>query len=452
MSDIENIKQESDKLREKNQVLNHKLEDSRKRAQHLLGYKKQYDRIMLSRSWRLMLQLHQIRHRFIPLGSKREKVFQSFIGVTGTLLRKVNRNQVLQTGDSVIQRIGQRSYTYSDWINDFEPDAQTLEAQISNFDLLDYKPLISIVTPVYNPPKDVLRKTISSVLDQTYSNWELCLADASDTDDIQILIEEFATKDERINYRKLKENLGISGNSNQALELATGEFVALMDHDDFLAPNMLYELVCALNEEPDLDILYYDEDKVDESGKNRIQPFLKPDWSPEMFLSVNYLTHSVIRRSLINEVGNLDPHKDGSQDWDLLFRCTEKTDRIKHLPKILYHWRQVPGSTSGAYRAKSYVFDRQILSVEEHLQRIGVENPTAAFVRPGYLRTTWPVQGEKVSIIIPTKDNVKILQKCLTSILQITEYPDFEIILVDNNSSEPEVLSYYQKIQDDLRI
>ncbi|NIP43023.1 MAG: glycosyltransferase family 2 protein, partial [candidate division Zixibacteria bacterium] len=155
------------------------------------------------------------------------------------------------------------------------------------------------------------------------------------------------------------------------------------------------------------------EDKVSESGKVRRDPFFKPDWSPEMLLSANYLTHPVIRRELFNKVGCLNPEKDGTQDWDLMLKISEETDRIEHIPKVLYHWRQVPGSTAAFLDAKSYVFDRQLRCVKEHLERRGIRDPKTEFESTGFLRATWPASGKKVSIIIPTRDNVDYLKKCI---------------------------------------
>lgn len=350
----------------------------------------------------------------------------------------------------------QRRFTpdlYRIWQAKSEPDADELARQREQAEAFPSRPLISFITPVFNPPPQILRDTLESVLAQTYRHWELCLTDGNSTDpQVKTILAEYAGKDRRFHVETLDSNLGISGNSNCALKRAQGEFIALLDHDDLLAPDMLYEVVARLNRTPDADILYFDEDHVTEDGATRHLPMFKPDrWSPELLLSTNYLMHSVIRRSLVEAVGGFDSGKDGAQDWDLLLRCTERTERIYHIPKVLYHWRQVPGSGASGVR-KPGAFERQAQSVEAHLKRLGIAAPKASFPLPGFLRATWPTQGHKISIIIPTKDKLKFIEKCLASILKWTAYPDYEILLVDSGSREPPTLAYYETLRRDPRI
>ncbi|HWR98372.1 MAG TPA: glycosyltransferase [Candidatus Methanoperedens sp.] len=318
---------------------------------------------------------------------------------------------------------------------------------------LAYRPLVSVVTPVFNPHAGVLRDTIESVLRQTYDRWELCLADgASDAPGVREVLEEYLRRDGRIRVQRLERNLGISGNSNAALALAGGEFVQFLDHDDILAPDALFEAVRRLNEDRRLDVVYYDEDKLAGDGSERRDPFFKPDWSPETLLSVNYLTHALLRRSLVAEAGGFDPTLEGAQDWDLALRVSERTNAIAHVPRVLYHWRQVAGSTAAHAKAKPWAFEAQVRSVANHLRRGGLAGASVDFAAPGVLRARWPVSGRTVSIVIPTKDNAGVLRACLASILARTAYPRFEIVLVDNGSSDPETLRYYETLRRDRRI
>jgi GT2 family glycosyltransferase len=294
---------------------------------------------------------------------------------------------------------------------------------------------------------------IESVLKQTYAHWEICIADASvENSGIRDALRTYSEQDNRIKVSLLKKNGGIASNSNNALTLATGDFIALLDHDDTLAPNALFEVVSVLNEKPETDLIYFDEDKLSANGKIRRNPWFKPDWSPELLLSVNYLMHSVIRRQLVTEAGGFISSTDGAQDWDLIFRCIERTENIEHIPMILYHWREMKGSVAADQFAKPWVFDRQLRAIETHLSRIGINGVEAKYRRPGMVHVRWPAFGAKVSIIIPTRDNVEYLRKCISSILKYTEYRNFEIIIVDNESEEVDTLAYYGVLDKFLNI
>lgn len=338
---------------------------------------------------------------------------------------------------------------YPDFIARTTPGSEELARQRSLSASWDRRPLISFITPVYKPPLEALRATLESVQAQTYDFWELCIVDASGADEeIRRLLEAFAEKDERIRLKFLDQNLGISENSNKALAMASGEYVALLDHDDVLAPEMLFEVVSRLRENDLADVIYFDEDKLSEDGLHRHDPFFKPDFSPEMLISANYLTHAVYRRSLVISAGRFDPAYDGCQDWDLAFKITELTGHVEHIPKVLYHWRQVSGSTASEFSAKSYVFERQIRCVQEHLRRLGLPQARAYFPRPGFLRAMWRTTEAKVSIVIPTKDKVNYLKRTIESITEQTNSPNYEIILVDNGSISASTLRYYEKLRD----
>jgi len=338
---------------------------------------------------------------------------------------------------------------YEEWMINSEPSELELEQQRTKALALSYLPLISILTPVYNPSSLVLRATLESVLNQTYPNWELCLVDGASTlPEIKTLLSEYARRDTRIRVKFLEKNLGISENSNRALDMIKGEFIALLDHDDTLTPDALYENVLLLNSHPEADMIYSDEDKLDAAGK-RCDPYFKPDWAPDFFLSQMYTCHlGVYRTSLIQKIGGFNTEFNGTQDYDLVLRLIEQTTRIYHIPKILYHWRKSAKSTSAAFENKAGIQDLQIKVVQAHCQRVGLE----AVVKPGlesntlrvkYLLKEWP----RVSIIIPTRDQVQVLKQCLTSIKSFTNYPNYEIIIVDNDSSESTTLEYLEELK-----
>ena len=239
----------------------------------------------------------------------------------------------------------------------------------------------------------------------------------------------------------LSRNQGIAGASSHGLRLATGDFVALLDHDDELPPEALFEVVKRLNEDPDLDLIYTDEDKLTPDGR-RVEPFFKPDWSPDLLLSMNYITHlSVFRRSLLEEIGGFRLGLDGSQDYDLLLRFSERARRIAHIPKILYHWRKVPGSAAASTAAKPYAYEAARRAIEDGGEAAGLRG-AGGHVLPGLYSVRYKVRGTPlVSIIIPTRDRWPLLRECLRSIEEKTRYPRYEIIVLDNDSADPETLT-----------
>lgn len=428
--------------------------------------------------------LHFIQHWLIPNGSRREKLYRTaytlfLLGRTHGFRAAIDQAHIYQQDSPALQSIFSRTglsniyhmlqslwlrgtnsvaflqttYSYQSWIDKNEPDQKQLAWQRQQESHFAYKPQISFLTPVYNPDADVLRDTLNSVLAQTYSHWEFCLANASSNPEIGQVLDSFAQQDQRIRVIHLADNLGISENTNQALEIAHGDFIALLDHDDLVAPDMLYEVVCVLNEQSDLDVIYFDEDKISADGQTRSSPWFKPSkWSPDLMLSTNYLMHSVIRRELLIKLGKFDTSVDGAQDWDLALRLIEHTRKLKHIPKVFYHWRQVPGSASRDANAKPWAFDAQKRCIQAHIQRQGVEDAQVFFPRLGTVRIIWPAQQAKVSIIIPTKNNLGILQACLSSILEKTTYPDYEVLVVDNQSDDPNVDTYYKEGISDPRI
>ncbi|MGB3533564.1 MAG: glycosyltransferase family 2 protein [Microcoleaceae cyanobacterium] len=302
-----------------------------------------------------------------------------------------------------------------------------------------YQPRISLIMPVYNTPEIFLREAIQSVLEQVYPHWELCIADDASTHSyIKPILQEYQAKDDRIKVKFRTENGHISATSNSALELATGEFIGLLDHDDILAPNALYEVVSLLNQHPEADMIYSDEDKLDENNQ-LTSPFFKPDWCPDSFFSRMYTCHfGVYRRELINKIGGFRIGYEGSQDYDLVLRITEKTDKIFHIPKILYHWREHSNSAASGTTAKPYAYQAAKKALLTALQRRG--EPGKVELNPAFLGCSiirYQITNyKKVSIIIPTRDLGEILNQCLTSIFTKTVYPNYEVILIDNGSRE----------------
>ncbi len=310
-----------------------------------------------------------------------------------------------------------------------------------NSSSFNYQPKISIIVPVFNPPEPYLRAALQSVLDQTYSHWELCIADdASTLPHVRVVLEEYAQQDNRIKLVFRSDNGHISACSNSALEITTGEFIALLDHDDLLTPDALEEVVNLLNQHPDADLIYSDEDKIDDHNQFREAAY-KPDWCPDSFLSRMYTCHlGVYRRSLVHEIGGFRIGFEGSQDYDLVLRLTEKTDKIFHIPKILYHWRMHSASAAMSKTAKPYAYEAAAQALTEALQRRQERGRVIPLKdSSGYYQVRYEIDRSKVvSIIILTRDSGSILHQCLTSVFQLSTYPNYEVIVIDNGSVEAE--------------
>jgi glycosyltransferase involved in cell wall biosynthesis len=335
----------------------------------------------------------------------------------------------------------QHGENYHEWMTRKLDMARLTEDFNNTIGQLSVKPKISIILPVYNPPIEYLKKAVESVLDQLYENWELCISDDNSHDpQIKRLLTVYAARDNRIKVIFRERNGHISANSNSALSLATGDFVALLDHDDLLTPNSLFEVAKYINEHPGVQFLYSDEDKIDDNG-TLSSPYFKPDWSPDKLLANNYITHlAVIDRSLIEKVHGFREGFEGSQDYDLFLRIVEHTDKIGHIPKVLYHWRihQASVASEGDF-AKPYAYIAGKKALEEAL----IRRKTPGTIQYSRLRGTYQVvyevkAYEKVSIIIPTKDQVLLMKNTIDSIIELTDYPDYEIIVLNNNSSTKE--------------
>ncbi|MGC8979624.1 glycosyltransferase family 2 protein [Caldisericum sp.] len=345
----------------------------------------------------------------------------------------------------------ENSYDYQSWIKNFdtlmEDDVRKIKEHIER---LSHKPLLSIIMPVYNTPEKFLRRAIESVINQLYPYWELCIVDdASTLPHVKEVLEEYRKKDKRIKVVYRETNGHISEASNTALEIATGEFIVLVDHDDEIPPHALYMVALEINRNPDANIIYSDEDKIDENG-NRFDPYFKPDFNYLLFLGQNMIGHlGVYRTSLVKDLGGFRKGFEGAQDWDLALRIVEIVPEhtVRHIPFILYHRRVLERSTASGIQTKPYVREAQYKVVSEHLKRRDIEadliDVNKAFWRVKFLLKN---HSKKVSIIIPTKNKVELLYRCIESIFEKTSYKNFEIIVVDNRSDDHKTLEYLNKI------
>ena len=378
----------------------------------------------------------------------------------GSLIRNLNK-ETIQVAfkylkyyglKELIARLkkGYEAHTqYNIWFRDNRITEYEMEKQ-KKFHF-DYEPKISIAVPTFNTPVDMLKIMIDSVIDQTYSNWELCIADAGDDGNpARKVIKEYEQKDNRIKVAYLNDNYGIAGNTNKAFELATGEYTGLLDHDDFLEPDALFEVVKLLNEYP-YDCLYTDEDKYDSVKNEFIEPNFKPDFSIDTLRSHNYITHFFVAKTeLINILGGERDEYNGSQDYDLMFRCVEKANKVGHIAKVLYHWRIYEGSTAGNPEQKMYCYEAGRKAIEGNLERSGIK-ATVEMMKPpfwGLYHVRYETEGNTlVSIIIPNYENKDVLKRCIDSLFNVNTYKNIEIIIVENNSKSKEIFDYYDEIQ-----
>ena len=308
----------------------------------------------------------------------------------------------------------------------------------------------SIVVPLYNTPARFLHEMIRSVLDQTYGNWELCMADGSDAqhENVGQICKQYVRKDSRIHYVKLEKNLGISGNTNACLEMSTGDYIGLFDHDDLLHPAALFEVMRAICEQ-DADFIYTDENTFHDKPEDAFCPHFKPDFAPDTLRANNYICHfTVFKRQLMDQAGRFNSKYDGSQDFDMVLRLTEKAEKIFHIPEILYFWRAHKDSVAQGIEAKPYVIEAAKGAITEHLSRVGLEGFVEDTVVPSMYRIKYTIKAiPKISIIIANCDHADDLRKCITSIQKLTTYKNWEIIIVENNSIEIATRDYYQELQ-----
>ena len=346
------------------------------------------------------------------------------------------------------ERMEPEEVPYGPWFEKHKPSAEELERQRKK--KWKNPPLISVAVPAYRTPPGFLEQMILSVKEQTYPHWELCIVNASRGEDgMEQVLGRYAGGDERIRVKNLEENLGIAGNTNEALVMARGEFVGLLDHDDLLAPQALFRIAEALTADPQADAVYTDEDKVTTDLSEHFQPHFKPDFNLDLLRSNNYITHFfVVRTRLAREAGGFCREFDGAQDYDFIFRCTEEAKKVLHVPEVLYHWRTHKASTADNPASKMYAFEAGKRAIEAHLARCGQEGTVSLRKDLGFYRVEYPVQGEPlVSILIPNRDQKETLEKCLNSIWEKSTYNNYEILIVENNSSSPEIFNYYREIE-----
>jgi GT2 family glycosyltransferase len=361
------------------------------------------------------------------------------------LLAALRRGGPRAVRDHLLQKQGGRteSLAYAEWGRQFVAVSDVDRAEIRARSAA-LRTRFSIVMPVYETGEPWLARAIESVRAQLYPHWELCIADdASQSPHVRRVLTEATRADDRIKVAFRQSTGRIAAASNTALHLARGDFIVLLDHDDELTEHALFVLATRAHE---ADVLYSDEDKIDESGAF-YEPFFKPDWNPDLLLSQNYIGHlCAIRRALVEEIGGFREGFEGSQDYDLFLRATARTNRIEHLPYVLYHWRSIPGSTARGASAKPYAEDSAIRALQEHVG-------SAAHIEKGPLPTTYRVRWRQprpppvVSIIIPTRDAQDVLEKCVESIIRKTAYREFELLIVDNQSRVPAALEYFSSLE-----
>jgi glycosyltransferase involved in cell wall biosynthesis len=357
-----------------------------------------------------------------------------------------------RTGLIGILRWFKTAKTYPNWVKKFDTltdyDRMAISKKITNLQL---QPLISVLMPAYNTPEQWLRRAIDSVREQLYPNWELCIADDASTEPhVRKVLEEYSRLDERIHVRFRDKNGHISAASNTTLQMANGEYVALLDHDDELRSHALYMVIDAINKNPKLDLIYSDEDKIDTTGRRCAYHF-KPDWNPDLLTAQNIICHlGVYRTKIVRQVGGFREGYEGAQDWDLALRVSDAipASHIHHIPHVLYHWRTLAGSTSVSVSEKSYALKTALAAVQDHLSRTG----TPAQVEPiagRYIRVLYTINDPAplVSIIIPTRNGVRLLRQCIDSLTKKTTYPKFEIIVIDNQSDDPDAKQYLASLR-----
>ena len=377
-------------------------------------------------------------------------------------LRLINSNKYFITGFYKTINLTENTFNislipatnnYKKWLKNNIPSTKELKLQKDT--KFTYTPKISIVVPVYKTPLNLLKECINSVLSQTYGNWQLVLVDdASKDQTLTDVIEGYINQDKRIQFITNTLNMHISATTNIGIDNSSGEYVGFLDHDDILYSNALFEVVRSLQKTKH-DFIYTDEDKLSANGKIRSNPFFKPDWSPDFLRSINYITHfSVIKKSLINKVGGLRSKYDGAQDWDLFLRTTRIAKSIHHIPKVLYGWRMIQGSTAQATSAKPYVVNAQKQALVDD---VCVRGYDANVKVNKYNKDYWDVEykikeSPLVSVVIPTKNQYKIVKRCVESIIQTTTYKNYEIVLVDTGSDDKNVLNWYKTHNNNKKI
>ena len=365
---------------------------------------------------------------------------------------KESKAQYVNTKKSLVwlkKKLTRNEYAdYDTWLRIMRVSRQELFAQRKT--KFSYAPKFSVVVPLYHTPAKFLKDLVRSMMYQSYANWELCLVNASPEDvHLTSLLENWAMRDKRIRVIRLEKNLGIAQNTNAGIEASTGEFIAFLDHDDFLEPDALFCYVDALNKDKTIDVFYSDEDKTDEYAAHYFYPHFKSDFNIDLLHANNYMCHFLaVRKSLVDTVGGLNEKFDGAQDYDFVLRLTENTKKIYHCPRILYHWRCSNQSTAANQENKMYAIHAGKAALNAHYKRIGWNARAQEGAVDGWYQTKFTLKEEPlVSILIPNKDHTDDLDVCLNSFFERADYQNYEFIIIENNSVLPETFAYYEKIE-----
>jgi len=461
----QNLSEQADQVREKEQSVQALTAQTAEKEQtvqalsaQVVALSAQLTGILNGRAWKFALFLRQIRMKLLPPGGRREKLTRWAYSALKIWRREGLITLIRKIKERLVRKSGVPFSDYQDWILKNEPSTEQLAEQRAKANDFAYKPLISVVVPVWNTPAKILVQTIRSVVDQTYDKWELCIADGNSDPETKKVLSYWAKKDVRIKIKFLDENKGIAVNSNEALSLAQGEFVAFLDHDDLLAPFALFEVVSTLQQCPNADLIYSDEDLISMDDKRRFGPHFKPAYTPDLLRSINYITHLlVIRKALGDKIGWLRNGYDGAQDYDLTLRMVEQAREIAHIPKVLYHWRHWSSSTTNTSNAssvaKKHANESGKKALKEHLERCGLNG----VVEDGPDLTTYQVRyaiidRPLVSIIILNRDHSQELRECITSIRNKSTYENYEIIVVENTSQEEQTFRLYDELKKDPSI
>lgn len=412
---------------------------------HIEDIERQIQDITNSVSWIITKPFRSKMEKLKKLAKKNENVYLNLRYLKKVITHGSKQAAAFRKAEKIKKKI---LHDKAEWVSEEETKRQ----QNTKF---RKKVKFSILVPLYNTPEKYLTAMIDSVLQQTYSGWELCLADGSDAKHAYVgdICRKYAKKDKRILYRKLKKNGGISENTNACIEQSTGNYIGLFDHDDLLHPYALFEYMKAICEK-DADFIYSDETTFHEKPEDAYWPHHKPDYAPDTLRSYNYICHfTVFKRSLMEKVGTFRKEYDGSQDYDLILRLSEKAEHIIHIPKVLYYWRSHKESTASDISAKPYTMVTGKAAIEDHLKRIGLKGTVKDSVVPTTYKIQYEIDGNPlISIIIPNKDHIDDLSKCLNSIKEKSTWKNHEIIIVENNSTEQATFDYYDLIQKDKTI
>lgn len=431
--------------------LRRRIRELEEKLERLQG---EYDRLTSSAAYRILQRLHRAVDGLAPWGTRRRSVLlapgrgfralrrQGPGGVLRGMTRARSWARIWEPAVPPLDRLtpDERYNVWSQLVMLSPRRVSRMRRQVRRF---GYRPRISVILPVHDPEPAWLREALASVRSQIYPKWQLCIVDdGSVREDVRQVLAA-ARSDPRVVIVRLDRSMGISAASNAGLHRAEGEFVGFLDHDDALKPNALFEVVRALNVRSDLDYLYSDEDKAEPNGW-LTDPFFKPGWSPDLLMSVNYVTHfSVYRTDLVRAVGGLRSEFDGSQDYDLVLRVTETTDQVAHIPLPLYSWRKVPGSAATHLDYKAYAYEAGTRALEDALSRRGLQGTVEGGLVRGRYRVRYSIQrGPRVVVIVPTRDRLDLLRPCLESLVERSTYPNFEALVVDNDSQDADTLTY----------